>query len=68
MHDFPVEYRNKCSYLWGDSLRVILHSDLNAFYASVECLHQLDIRHKPVPYVENAIFAPPDEGLPFERK
>ena len=33
---------------WGDSLRVILHSDLNAFYASVECLHQLDIRHKPV--------------------
>lgn len=48
MHDFPVEYRNKCSYLWGDSLRVILHSDLNAFYASVECLHQLDIRHKPV--------------------
>lgn len=33
---------------WGDFLRVILHSDLNAFYASVECLHQLDIRHKPV--------------------
>ena len=33
---------------WGDSLRVILHSDLNAFYASVECLRQLDIRHKPV--------------------
>lgn len=30
------------------SLRIILHSDLNAFYASVECLHQLDIRHKPV--------------------
>ena len=29
-------------------MRVILHSDLNAFYASVECLHQLDIRHKPV--------------------
>ncbi len=29
-------------------MRIILHSDLNAFYASVECLHQLDIRHKPV--------------------
>ena len=29
-------------------MRVILHSDLNAFYAAVECLHQLDIRHKPV--------------------
>lgn len=28
--------------------RVILHSDLNGFYASVECLHQLDIQKRPV--------------------
>jgi DNA polymerase-4 len=28
--------------------RVILHSDLNNFYASVECLHNPSIRNKPV--------------------
>ncbi len=28
--------------------RVILHSDLNNFYASVECLHQPELRNKPV--------------------
>lgn len=28
--------------------RVILHVDMNAFYASVECLHRPDIRHLPV--------------------
>jgi len=28
--------------------RVILHSDLNNFYASVECLYRPDIRDKPV--------------------
>ncbi|CFX23586.1 DNA polymerase IV [Syntrophomonas zehnderi OL-4] len=28
--------------------RVILHSDLNNFYASVECLYRPEIRHKPV--------------------
>ncbi len=28
--------------------RVILHSDLNNFYASVECLHRPEIRTKPV--------------------
>ena len=28
--------------------RVILHSDCNSFYASVECLHQPEIRNKPV--------------------
>lgn len=29
-------------------MRVILHSDCNGFYASVECLHNPDIRQKPV--------------------
>jgi len=35
---------------WGFNLseRVILHSDLNNFYASVECLHRPEIRDKPV--------------------
>lgn len=28
--------------------RVILHSDCNSFYASVECLHRPEIRNKPV--------------------
>lgn len=28
--------------------RVVLHSDLNSFYASVECLHRPEIRDKPV--------------------
>lgn len=28
--------------------RVILHADLNNFYASVECLHRPEIRNKPV--------------------
>lgn len=28
--------------------RVILHSDFNNFYASVECLHRPEIRNKPV--------------------
>jgi DNA polymerase IV len=28
--------------------RVILHSDCNSFYASVECLHHPEIRNKPV--------------------
>jgi DNA polymerase-4 len=28
--------------------RVILHSDLNSFYASVECLYNPDIREKPI--------------------
>ncbi len=28
--------------------RVILHVDMNSFYAAVECLHRPDIRHLPV--------------------
>ncbi|OQB20376.1 MAG: DNA polymerase IV [Firmicutes bacterium ADurb.Bin182] len=28
--------------------RIILHADFNAFYASVECLHRVEIRDKPV--------------------
>lgn len=28
--------------------RVVLHSDLNSFYASVECLHHPELRDKPV--------------------
>ncbi len=27
---------------------VVFHSDLNNFYASVECLHRPDLRHLPV--------------------
>ena len=29
-------------------MRVVLHSDCNGFFASVECLHNPDIREKPV--------------------
>lgn len=36
---------NKNKYLQD---RVILHSDCNGFYASVECLHNPSIRNKPV--------------------
>lgn len=34
--------------------RVILHSDCNSFYASVECLHRPQIRNKPVAVSGNA--------------
>ena len=34
--------------------RIILHSDCNSFYASVECLHRPEIRNKPVAVGGNA--------------
>ena len=34
--------------------RVILHSDLNSFYASVECFHHPELRDKPVAVAGNA--------------
>ncbi len=34
--------------------RIILHSDCNGFYASVECLHNPSIRNKPVAVCGNA--------------
>lgn len=34
--------------------RVILHSDCNGFYASVECLHNPQLRDKPVAVSGNA--------------
>lgn len=32
----------------GEGRRIILHSDMNAFYASVECLHRPELRHVPM--------------------
>lgn len=34
---------------WSDGhRRIILHSDMNCFYANVECLHHPELRDKPV--------------------
>lgn len=33
--------------------RVIIHSDLNSFYASVECLYRPELRNKPVAVAGN---------------
>lgn len=40
-----MKERESCMPLWP---RVILHADLNGFYASVECLYRPDLREKPV--------------------
>ena len=55
---FPLIFTNACSILslhrieqlfGGENVdRIILHSDCNSFYASVECLHRPEIRDKPV--------------------
>ncbi|HCG35945.1 MAG TPA: DNA polymerase IV, partial [Clostridiales bacterium] len=36
--------------------RVILHSDLNNFYASVECLHNPSLQNRPVVVAGNPAF------------
>lgn len=37
------------SRFWdGSHRRIILHSDMNCFYANVECLHHPELRDKPV--------------------
>ena len=41
--------------------RVILHSDCNSFYATVECLYRPEIRDKPV-----AVGGEPEHRQPYE--
>ncbi len=50
---YIVNIRNKCSEVRAMD-RVILHSDLNSFYATVECLHRPALRGKPVAVSGNA--------------
>jgi DNA polymerase-4 len=53
---FPVDFPEKANILSIEHVfgvehmghRVILHSDINNFYASVECLHRPEIRELPV--------------------
>ena len=59
MRKFTIDKANKCSYndrviLRGEKMeRVILHSDLNACYASIECMLDPSLRDKPVAVAGN---------------